>query len=126
MMENRLKTIPLPIQLPLGKEDDFQGVIDLITMKAIIYDPHGFGTEYRTGRYSGRLPRGSFRFEEYLIEKLAERNDYLMEKFIDGQEFTEEEIREALRETTLQLKGTPYSVVRPSEIKGFNPARCYH
>jgi elongation factor G len=46
MMMDRLKTTPLPIQLPLGKEDDFQGVIDLVTMKAIIYDPHSLGTKY--------------------------------------------------------------------------------
>ena len=77
MMENRLKTIPLPIQLPLGKEDDFQGVIDLITMKAIIYDPHGFGTEYRTVDIPDGFQEEASVSREYLIEKLAERNDYL-------------------------------------------------
>ena len=46
MMKDRLKTVPIPIQLPIGKEDDFQGVIDLITMKAIIYDPHSLGANY--------------------------------------------------------------------------------
>jgi elongation factor G len=121
MMENRLKTTPLPIQLPLGKEDHFQGVIDLITMKAIIYDPHGFGTEYRTVDIPDGFQEEASVSREYLIEKLAERNDYLMEKFIDGQEFTEEEIRGALRETTLQLKGTPVLCGSAFRNKGVQP-----
>jgi elongation factor G len=121
MMETRLKTTPLPIQLPLGKEGDFQGVIDLVTMKAIIYDPHGLGTEYRAVDIPDAFQKEAFISREYLIEKLAERNDYLMEKFIDGQELTEEEIREALREITLQLKGTPVLCGSAFRNKGVQP-----
>ena len=121
MMETRLKTTPLPIQLPLGKEGDFQGVIDLVTMKAIIYDPHGLGTEYRTVEIPDAFQKEAFISREYLIEKLAERNNYLMEKFIDGQELTEEEIREALREITLQLKGTPVLCGSAFRNKGVQP-----
>ena len=121
MMENRLKTTPLPIQLPLGKEDDFRGVIDLVTMKAIVYDPHGLGTEYRAVDIPDAFQKEAFTSREYLIEKLAEKNDYLMEKFIDGQELTEEEIRGALREITLQLKGTPVLCGSAFRNKGVQP-----
>jgi elongation factor G len=121
MMVDRLKTTPLPIQLPLGTEDDFQGVIDLITMKAIIYDPHSLGEKYDVVDIPETYLREASIAREYLVEKLAERNDYLMEKFIDGQEITEEEIRRNLRETTLQLKGIPVLCGSAFRNKGVQP-----
>jgi elongation factor G len=121
MMVDRLKTVPLPIQLPIGKEEDFQGVIDLITMKAIIYDPHSLGAKYDVVDIPEAYLKKASIAREYLIEKLAERNDYLMEKFIDGHEITEEEIRQNLRETTLQLKGIPVLCGSAFRNKGVQP-----
>jgi elongation factor G len=121
MMVDRLKTTPLPIQLPLGTEDDFQGVIDLVTMKAIIYDPHSLGTKYDVVDIPEAYLKEASIAREYLIERLAERNDYLMEKFIDGHEITEEEIRQNLRETTLQLKGIPVLCGSAFRNKGVQP-----
>jgi elongation factor G len=121
MMMDRLKTTPLPIQLPLGKEDDFQGVIDLVTMKAIIYDPQSLGTKYDVVDIPETYLKEASIAREYLVEKLAERNDYLMEKFIDGHEITEEEIRQSLRETTLQLKGIPVLCGSAFRNKGVQP-----
>ena len=121
MMVDRLKTTPLPIQLPLGTEDDFQGVIDLVTMKAIIYDPHSLGTKYDVVDIPETYLKEASIAREYLIEKLAERNDYLMKKFIDGHEITEEEIRQSLRETTLQLKGIPVLCGSAFRNKGVQP-----
>jgi hypothetical protein len=123
MMVDRLKTTPLPIQLPLGKEDDFRGVIDLVTMKAIIYDPHSLGTKYEIVDIPEAYLQEASIAREYLIEKLAERNDYLMEKFIDGHEITEEEIRQSLRETTLQLKGIPVLYYISPQIWAWRPGR---
>jgi elongation factor G len=121
MMMDRLKTTPLPIQLPLGKEDDFQGVIDLVTMKAIIYDPHSLGAKYEVVDIPETYLKEASIAREYLVEKLAERNGYLMEKFIDGHEITEEEIRQSLRETTLQLKGIPVLCGSAFRNKGVQP-----
>jgi elongation factor G len=121
MMADRLKTTPLPIQLPLGKEDDFKGVIDLVTMKAIIYDPRSLGTTYEVGDIPEAYLKEASVAREYLIEKLAEGNDYLMEKFIDGHEITEEEIRKGLRETTLRLKGIPVLCGSAFRNKGVQP-----
>ncbi len=121
MMKDRLKIVPIPIQLPIGKEENFQGVIDLITMKAIIYDPQSLGTKYDVVDIpEGHLKEASVA-REYLSEKVAEGNDTLMEKFIDGHEMTEEEIRQGLRETTLRLKGIPVLCGAAFRNKGVQP-----
>jgi len=121
MMLDRLKTTPLPIQLPLGKEDGFQGVIDLVAMKAILYDPHGLGEKYDVVDIPEAYRKEASIAREYLVEKLAEQNDHLMEKFIDGHEITEEEIRQSLRETTLKLKGIPVLCGSAFRNKGVQP-----
>jgi elongation factor G len=121
MMVDRLKTTPLPVQLPLGKEDDFHGVIDLVTMKAIVYDPHSLGTTYEVVDIPEAYLREASIAREYLIEKLAEGNDTLMEKFVNGHEVTEEEIRRGLRETTLRLKGIPVLCGSAFRNKGVQP-----
>jgi elongation factor G len=121
MMVDRLKAVPIPVQLPIGREEDFQGVIDLITMKAIIYDPHSLGAKYDVVDIPESYLKKASIAREYLIEKLAEQNDYLMEKFIDGHEITEEEIRQNLRETTLQLKGIPVLCGSAFRNKGVQP-----
>ena len=107
MMMDRLKTTPLPIQLPIGKEENFQGVIDLIKMKAIIYDPRSLGDRYDVLEVPEDYLKEASRQREFLIERLAERDDFLMEKFVDGQEVSESELRRTLREVTLRLEGIP-------------------
>jgi elongation factor G len=121
MMKDRLKTVPIPIQLPIGREEDFQGVIDLITMKAIIYDPHSLGAKYDVVDIPEAYLKEAGVAREYLIEKLAEGNDDLMEKFIDGRQMTEEEIKKNLRETTLHLKGIPVLCGAAFRNKGVQP-----
>ena len=121
MMLDRLKITPLPIQLPLGKEDGFQGVIDLVAMKAILYDPHSLGEKYDVVDIPEAYRKEASIAREYLVEKLAEQNDHLMKKFIDGHEITEEEIRQSLRETTLKLKGIPVLCGSAFRNKGVQP-----
>jgi elongation factor G len=121
MMVDRLKTTPLPIQLPLGKEEDFQGVIDLIKMKAIFYDPRSLGDHYDVLDIPENYWKEASRQRELLIERLAERDDFLMEKFVDGQEVSESELTRALREVTLQLKGIPVLCGAAFRNKGVQP-----
>ncbi len=121
MMVDRLKTTPLPVQLPIGKEEGFRGVIDLITMKAILYDPLSLGAKYEVVDIPEAYLKEASLSREYLIEKLAERNDFLMEKFIDGQEISEHELRRVLREVTLQLKGIPVLCGAAFRNKGVQP-----
>lgn len=121
MMVDRLKTTPLPLQLPLGREEDFQGIIDLISMKAILYDPHSLGTHFDIVNIPESYLKEAFQTREILIERLAEWNEPLMEKFVEGKEFSELELKRAVREATLQLKGTPVLCGSAFRNKGVQP-----
>jgi elongation factor G len=121
MMVDRLKTTPLPIQLPMGKEEDFQGVIDLIKMKAIIYDARSLGDHYDILDIPEGYLKEASRQREFLIERLAERDDFLMEKFVDGQEVSESELKRTLREVTLRLEGIPVLCGAAFRNKGVQP-----
>jgi elongation factor G len=121
MMKDRLKTVPMPIQLPIGKEDDFQGVIDLITMKAILYDPHSLGANFETLDIPDNYLKEATKQREFLIEKVAELDESLMEKFVEGKEVSELELRNAVREATLQLRGIPVLCGAAFRNKGVQP-----
>jgi elongation factor G len=121
MMVDRLKTTPLPIQLPIGKEEDFQGVIDLIRMKAIVYDPRSLGDRYDILDIPEDYLKEASRQREFLIERLAERDDFLMEKFVDGQEVSESELKSTLRQVTLRLEGIPVLCGAAFRNKGVQP-----
>ena len=71
MMVDRLKTVPIPIQLPIGKEDDFRGVIDLITMKAIVYDPHSLGAQFEILDVPGPYLKEASKQREILSRKIG-------------------------------------------------------
>ena len=121
MMIDRLKITPLPLQIPIGKEEDFQGVVDLISMRALIFDPDSLGTRYDTIDIPpSYLPEAKI-MREFLIEKLSEWNDSLMEKFIEGGEVSESEIKQAVREATLKLKGVPVLCGSAFKNKGVQP-----
>jgi len=121
MMVDRLKTTPLPIQLPMGKEEDFQGVIDLIKMKAIIFDSRSLGDHYDVLDIPKDYLKEASQQREFLIERLAERDDFLMEKFVDGQEVSESELKRTLREVTLRLEGIPVLCGAAFRNKGVQP-----
>jgi elongation factor G len=121
MMVDRLKTVPLLIQLPIGKEEDFQGVIDLVKMKTILYESHSLGAHFEISDIPAAYLQEAFKQREILIERLAERDDFLMEKFVDGQEISESDLNRAIREVTLQLKGTPVLCGAAFRNKGVQP-----
>ncbi|MDI6764937.1 MAG: elongation factor G [Thermodesulfobacteriota bacterium] len=121
MMIDRLKIIPLPLQIPIGKEEDFQGIIDLVSMKALFYDPNSQGTRFDILDIPEAYLKEAFRQRGLLIERLAEWNEPLMEKFIEGTEISEPEIRQAVREATLKLKGTPVLCGAAFKNKGVQP-----
>jgi elongation factor G len=121
MMVDRLKTVPLLIQLPIGKEEGFQGVIDLVTMKAILYDAHSLGAHFEISDIPETYLQEASKQRGILIERLAERDDFLMKKFVDGQEISESDLNRAIREVTLQLKGTPVLCGAAFRNKGVQP-----
>jgi elongation factor G len=121
MMVDRLRITPLPLQIPIGKEEDFQGVIDLVSMKALLFDPDTQGSHFDITDIPPDYQTEAATQRELLIERLSEMNDSLMEKFIEGQEVSMPEIKQAIREATLQLKGTPVLCGSAFKNKGVQP-----
>ena len=105
-MRDRLKANPVPIQLPIGAEKDFRGIIDLVTMKATIYT-NDLGTDMKVEDIPADMLEEAKKYRAQMIEAVAETDDALMEKFFAGEEFTEAEIRAGLRKGTISLKFTP-------------------
>lgn len=121
MMIDRLKITPLPLQIPIGKEEDFQGMIDLVSMKALFYDPNSQGTLFDVLDIPEAYLKEASKQREILIERLSESSEPLMEKFIEGKELSEPEIRQAIREATLKLKVTPVLCGASFKNKGVQP-----
>jgi elongation factor G len=88
---------PVAIQLPIGAEDKFVGVVDLIQMKSITYKDETMGAEYIVGEIPADMLEEAKAYREQLIEKVSEADDKLLEKYLHGEELTEEEIKGALR-----------------------------
>ncbi len=88
---------PVAIQLPIGSEDKFLGVIDLVQMKAITYKDETMGADYVVSEIPANMMEEAQKYREQLIEKVSEADDKLLEKYLHGEEFTEAEIKAALR-----------------------------
>src|SRR5438874_866548 len=96
-IETKLGGNPVAIQLPIGSEDKFQGVIDLLKMKAITYKDETMGADYIVSEIPADMLAEAKEYREKLIEKVSEHDDKLLEKYLGGQELTEDEIKAALR-----------------------------
>jgi len=111
----RLGANPVAIQIPIGLEDQLKGVIDLVTMKGLLWNDESKGAEYETTDIPADLQDAAVVAREKLIEAVASVDDDLMHKYIEGEEISEKEIRAALRKGTLELKLVP--VVTGSAFK---------
>ena len=120
MMRTRLGTKAVPIQLPIGKEATFRGIIDLVKMKAeVYYDDEG--KDIREEEIPAELLDEAQSLREEMVEAAAEQKDELMEKFLGGDELTEEEIMDALRVGTLSCSLTPVLCGTSYRNKGVQP-----
>ena len=106
MMQTRLGTKPVPLQIPIGSEDNFQGIVDLIEEKAIFYTDD-LGTRSETAEIPDDLKEVAGEYREKLLESLAEVDEALMEKYLEGEEISKEEIHKALRAGTISVSITP-------------------
>ena len=104
---SRLKCNPVAIQLPVGAEEHFKGIIDLVQMKARIWRDETLGAEYDEVEIPEELRELAHEYREKMIEAVAEHDDKLFEKFIEGQPLTEEEIHRGIRTATIALKIFP-------------------
>ncbi len=102
MIRARLRANPVAIQLPIGAEDRFEGVIDLIRMKAIYWDMETQGMRFEYGEIPQELSEQAEEYRGKMIEAAAEANDTLMHKYLEGETLTDEEIRAGLRERSIR------------------------
>jgi elongation factor G len=100
MMIDRLKANPVVIQIPIGAEDKFQGIVDLVKMKAIIWDEDK-GVTFQYGEIPADLVDVCNEYHEKLVEAAAESSEELMNKYLEGETLTEEEIKAAIRQRTI-------------------------
>jgi elongation factor G len=107
MIKDRLKANPLPIQLPVGKEENFKGVIDLVRMKAVIWTDESLGADYSEMDIPAELLDEAVEYREKMIEEISSHDDALMEKYLSGEALTEQEIMSAIRTGTIAIKFCP-------------------
>jgi elongation factor G len=104
---SRLKCKPVIIQLPVGAEDQFKGVVDLVEMKAMTWRDETLGAEYDLVDIPADLTTKAEEYREKMIEAVAEHDDHLFERFIEGQPISNDQIRAAIRKATISLKVFP-------------------
>ena len=106
-MVERLGANPVPVQIPIGAENVFRGPVDLITMKAVYFDDETLGAKYIIDEIPEELRGLAQEYRDKMIERLADCDESVMEKYIAGEEVTPDEIKKALRKGTIELKITP-------------------
>ena len=121
MIAERLGSNPIPVQLPIGSEDNFLGVIDLVRERALLFKDDTLGAEYEESDIPGELKETAQAARERMIESACEADDQLMEKYLDGEVLSEEEIVDAVRKATLSLKLVPVLLGSAFKNKGVQP-----
>ncbi len=106
-IKERLKANPVPIQIPIGAEDNFRGVVDLVEMKGIVWDDETMGAKYEVIDIPEELKEKAEEYREKLIEAVAETDEELLEKYLGGEELTTEEIKKGIKKGTLDMTITP-------------------
>jgi elongation factor G len=117
-LKERLGANAVPIQVPIGAEEDFSGVIDLIKMKSIVWSDENMGVEFHYEDIPEDMVDVAEEWRANMVEAAAEANDEMMEKYLEGEELTEDEIMEGLRIRTLNLEITPVTLGSAFKNKG--------
>lgn len=120
MMKDRLNANAVPIQIPIGFEDTFEGMIDLVKMRAIVYGDK-LGKDEEFVEIPADMLEKAQEYRQMLLEAVAESDDELMMKYLDGGDFTEEEINEGIRTMTVACKMTPVCCGSSYKNKGVQP-----
>jgi elongation factor G len=106
-MRDKLSANPIPIQIPIGGEEHFKGVVDLINMKGIVWDDESLGAKYDIVDIPEELREKAEEYHKLMIESIADHDDNLMEKYLMEEEISEDEIEGAIRQATLARDITP-------------------
>ncbi len=118
---DRLGANAVPIQLPLGKEVDFLGVIDLVSMKALVYENEDLGSTYATKDIPSELLDQAQEYREKMLEAVVEFDEVVLERYLNGETLKSEEIKRAIRAGTNKLKITPIFCGSAFKNKGVQP-----
>ncbi len=118
MMRNRLGANPVPMQIPMGEGDLFTGLVDLVEMKSVIYNESTFGSQFEEGEVPKGLIEKANKYRTDIIEAVADYDDALMEKYLEGEEISKDELKQAIRKATLDIKIIPVFVGSAFKNKG--------
>jgi elongation factor G len=121
MMRTRIKARPMPIQIPIGAEEHFRGVVDLVLMQGLTFNEGDKGFEVLYGEIPADLVETAHEWREKMIEMVAETDETLMDKYLTGEVLTEDEIRVGIRRGCLALKFTPMCCGSAFKNKGVQP-----
>jgi elongation factor G len=121
MIEDRLGARTVVMQLPIGAEDKFSGIVDLVTMKAVVWEDESLGAKFHEEPIPSELKAQAEEYREKLVEAAADCDETIMVKYLDGKEVTEAEIRTAIRNGTLSLKVVPILCGSAFRNKGVQP-----
>ena len=121
-IKSRLKANPVPIQIPIGAEETFKGVIDLVEMKALIWDDDAaMGSNYQVVEIPAELADKAAEYREKMVEAVSETSDALMEKYLGGEELTKEEIKAGIKAGCLAMTFIPMICGTSFKNKGVQP-----
>jgi len=121
-IKERLKANPVPIQIPIGAEDNFKGVVDLVQMKALVWeDEAALGSKYEVVDIPAELQEKAEEYREKLIESIAETDEELMEKYFAGEELSVDEIKKGIKKATLNIEIVPMLCGTAFKNKGVQP-----
>jgi elongation factor G len=107
MIKDRLKANPVPIQIPIGSEENFKGVVDLVEMVGIVWNDESMGALYDVIEIPEDLKELAQEYRDAMIEEISSHDDALMDKYLSGEALTKEEIKNAIRQCTLDIKICP-------------------
>ncbi|WP_026842765.1 elongation factor G [Citrifermentans bremense] len=107
MIKDRLKANPVPLQIPIGSEENYKGVVDLVLMKGIVWNDESMGATYDVIDIPADLVEQAQEYRDALIEEVSSHDDVLMEKYLGGEEISNEELKAAIRQCTLDIKICP-------------------
>ncbi len=120
-IEDKFKTVPLALQLPIGIESDFRGVVDLVSMKQVLWLDETLGAEFRVEEIDPDLRDAANDARENLVAKLGEYDDDLMERYLGGEEITPDHLIPVIRRLTLELTAVPVLCGSALKNKGVQP-----
>jgi len=121
MIRDRLKATPLVLQLPWGSEDNYMGVIDLLEMKAVMWEEETLGAEFKEVPIPDEFMEEALRYREILLETIADKDDMIMDKYVSDEEIEISELKRAIRNATIKLALVPIYCGAALRNKGIQP-----